>query len=453
MANGPFADLSAYQRAAAQPVANPLESLIQGFQTGQAIQRLPQTIQEQEIMRQLNLALAQQKLQDVLNPNAALAREIQKQLTIKSFDPTSGIVRAPVGLEGETIGTPGALTQEQQQLLQVRDIAAEQGGVPLVIPRVAAGRPLTPIINIDDKPTSFIEDLESAITGTEALTRAKGTSALERLMLINAQAQQKQISQEALKREEIASREGIAAQANVTKKEVAEIRSKSRGGLTPFQQQKTLTDAALFGVDPDDPKYLLADGSGYDYLKIGIDKSKNQRQQKAEENLAKSQVLTGKTKSDYDALNAGLKQLDILQDEIEKIQQSGKEPSAWDDLVAVSVSGPPTGALNAIYQRILKFTQSDISKDLEDKKSIVSSALTKAISGAAVTISEDKRLEFLPRPGDSFKELTRKAAGLEIYLNQQKSGLSQGLTPSTGGFVPSPEFKASTGLIIKEIKQ
>ncbi len=120
MATRQFADLSPYRRnlQAAQGTSNVLDSLIQGAQRGLQPQNLPQTLQDQGLARDLQNAINLQKLQDLQNPERALAREIEKQLTIKAaLNPNSGIVRADPSLVGETIAQPGAITVEEQAAL------------------------------------------------------------------------------------------------------------------------------------------------------------------------------------------------------------------------------------------------------------------------------------------------------------------------------------------------
>lgn len=136
---GGFANLSQYQnQVAAQKAANPgvLNSILQGIQQGIALEQSPQMLQEQLLARQLQNALIQQRLSDLQNPEQALARKIQQELTIKgALNPDLGIQQAPVGLEGITIQTPGALTLEQQAALPTADI----------IPTAQAGSPETPV--------------------------------------------------------------------------------------------------------------------------------------------------------------------------------------------------------------------------------------------------------------------------------------------------------------------
>lgn len=128
------ADLSAYQRRT--PVVNPLESLIQGFNQGQAIVNAPQQLQDQELMRQLNNALIRQKLADLADPNQALARQFALHLAPQLGKPESGVAVAPSGLIGQTIAQPGTVTAAQEQAL----------GLPIAGGAVIAPRaPETPI--------------------------------------------------------------------------------------------------------------------------------------------------------------------------------------------------------------------------------------------------------------------------------------------------------------------
>lgn len=180
---GNFADLSSYRRSAdaarGVPV-NPLDELIAGFSQGQAVRNLPQTLETQrqlklegELTRRLNNAILQQKLTDLQNPDQAIAREVQKALAIKSADPATGVVSMPAGLAGETIGQPGALSPEQQTALLAG------GAAPTVAP---VGVPITPV-TVAGQPTGFGTDLSGAAAATEAMSTAKGTSAMDRLLL------------------------------------------------------------------------------------------------------------------------------------------------------------------------------------------------------------------------------------------------------------------------------
>lgn len=243
---GNFADLSSYRRAVDASRAasgSPLDELIAGFTQGQAIRNIPQTLQlqrqkalEEELARRLNNAIMQQKLDDLQNPDAALAREVQKSLAISSANPVSGVVSMPVGLAGETIGQPGALTVEQQ-------LALEAGGAsPTVAP---LGVPINPI-TLAGAPTGFGQDLTRAAQATEALSTAKGQSALERLILGNE-------TRRAIAEAGNASRERAADEKNKTAKEIADDKAAAK---------KAASDA-LFGegarpiYDPNDPTKII----------------------------------------------------------------------------------------------------------------------------------------------------------------------------------------------------
>lgn len=143
MATRQFSDLSQYRRNVdnAQKSVNVLDSLIQGAQQGLQLQRLPQSLQDQNLAQQLQNAINLQKLQDLQNPERALARRIEQELTVKAaLNPNSGIVRADPSLVGETIAQPGALTQEQQASL------TPQSGVTNPLPSApAVGASETPI--------------------------------------------------------------------------------------------------------------------------------------------------------------------------------------------------------------------------------------------------------------------------------------------------------------------
>lgn len=113
---GNFADLSSARRlvdAGGVAPLNPLEELISGFTQGQALRNLPQTLDAQrqaqlegELTRRLNNAILSQKLQDLQNPQAALAREVQKSLALKEADLASSLGSMP----GLSLDASGKLT-------------------------------------------------------------------------------------------------------------------------------------------------------------------------------------------------------------------------------------------------------------------------------------------------------------------------------------------------------
>lgn len=132
------------------PQQNPLDALIQGFSTGQAIQQLPAQQVQQALMAQLQTELLRERLLDARDPNRAIAREFQKQLAVQSLNPVSGISRVLPGDEGLTVATPVALTPEEQ-------VFADTTGAAPFIGR-PAGAPITPVLGVTGQPTSFVRD-------------------------------------------------------------------------------------------------------------------------------------------------------------------------------------------------------------------------------------------------------------------------------------------------------
>jgi len=161
---------------------NPLDSLIQGFQTG--MQLTPQAIQQRNLSNQLALQLqglkvrqAQQALEDQLNPEAAVARKIKGQLAAESYNPNSDIVAVPTEVGASPIATPGAIGATEQDLLN-----QESGGLSIVPPSAPAGQPVNPIIGPSGAPTGYGSDLNKAILGATQqakLARIKGQPQLE----------------------------------------------------------------------------------------------------------------------------------------------------------------------------------------------------------------------------------------------------------------------------------
>lgn len=177
---------------------SPLDSLIQGFQVGQ--QLTPEAIQNRNLSNQLALQLqqlqvqkVQQQLNDYLHPENAISRQIQASLAGQSLNPVSGVVPSQAGLAGETIATPKAITPEQQNTLELGQIATDQAGLPApVIPTAQTGVPITPILNNQGTPTGFSRDLSSAIQGSQNASILSGIQNASKynqaLDLINARA-------------------------------------------------------------------------------------------------------------------------------------------------------------------------------------------------------------------------------------------------------------------------
>lgn len=455
MASRQFADLSSYRRGVdnAKATGNALDSILQGFQGAVQLQQLPQRMQAEELALQLQNAINAQKLQDLQNPEAALARQLERELTLKgALNPNLGIVRAPTGLEGQTIATPAALSTTQQTSL-------ESGGA---IPSVAPGAPETPIsvfgrqtgLNINPNiPEQAAEDkLQRDIRLANARLRTTNPALKGQFIpdgfggMIFAQAPTTIGG-------EVTTTRVTTPEGEAVKVEPKGAKATQPKGLTMNAQNALLTKASSNGVDPDDPKFQTEDGQ-YDFTKLAIATGKAARENKKADNAKKAKGLTGKTRSDIEALNAAEKQLDTLRDEIAEIARSGKTPSFLDDFVAVETAAPATGGFSQLWQRTLKGLQSEESKVLEGRKSVISSALTKAISGLAVTAQEATRLGFLPRPGDSFEDLIRKAGLVEDYINNQRAGLGGEATPSAPPMTNRQTTPAPVGSInIKSIRR
>lgn len=144
---GGFANIAPYQAAAIQQSSsNPLDSLIQGFQTGNQIQQLPKQLQDQELTRQVNNAILRQKLFDLQNPQLALARQVQEKAAVDALNPESGVYQAPANQIGLTIGNPRAITPEQQSTLgsPIPSVPLEKGFVQPYAPPMATETPIAP---------------------------------------------------------------------------------------------------------------------------------------------------------------------------------------------------------------------------------------------------------------------------------------------------------------------
>lgn len=192
MATRRFADLSSYRRNLndAQGTANVLDSLIQGIQGGIQLQQLPQKMEANQLAQQLQNAINAQKLQDLQNPQAALARKLEEELTLKAaLNPDLGITRADPGLIGQTIANPQAVpftAAGLNEALTVNPVTP--------IPSAAPALPETPIsafgiqtgLNINPNiPNQAEEDkLERDIK--KAMAGRRGSSNLEFRDLGNA---------------------------------------------------------------------------------------------------------------------------------------------------------------------------------------------------------------------------------------------------------------------------
>lgn len=411
---------------------NPIQSFLEAYNAAQDRQARAKSNELANQLQQLQIQTAQETLKDRLDPSRAIARDLNAQLTAQSLNPASGVVPVSPDLVGQTIARPGALTDEQ--------VSALESGVSPESLDVPRGTNITPILGVGGVPTGFSRDLESAIRGaTEQAKLNEITEAPKRAARLaevkaryEAMGVPVRVTEDEFGNVQVIPTRmvgGVTPTASPVKTETGEqLKAKPKAGtgaLTQNQQILALRKAGEAGINPDDDKYLNPQTGTYDFTKLTIDSGKALRENKRLADAAKASSMTGKTKSDLDALNAAEKQLHFLQDEITDIASSGKTPSFFDNVIAASTAAPPEGAIGAIYQQIAKGLQSEESKELEGRKSIISSALTKAISGLAVTKSEASRLGFIPRPGDTFEELVRKASLVQEYINNQRSGLGQ----------------------------
>lgn len=160
--NLPYVDLSGYQRQIDYNNSHPvdlLNSLLGGAQQGLDLQQLPQKLQDQQLARQLNNALIQEKLYNLQHPDEATARKLQlimgQQYAHAAATPGSGYNAALPGMQGITIAQPNAITAEQEAGLPTQEMMDQQKAmqaagvaVPsLSIPQVAPSPSEVPVFN------------------------------------------------------------------------------------------------------------------------------------------------------------------------------------------------------------------------------------------------------------------------------------------------------------------
>lgn len=435
---GGFADLSSYRRnldlqKAQQLSADPLADLILSAQQGYALQQLPQTMLAQEqakvdaaLATQLKNALAMEQLTMLRNPNEALLRDIQKNLAVKTVDPTTGIVVAPVGLESEIIATPGALTAEQQ-------LAVEAGGP---VPTVAGGTPIQPI-TIGGRPTGFSQDLDRAITSTEQINRAKGTSALERQLLSNAQKEADRLS-----------RESIAAAGNVSREKVAETRGKSgSGGLTASRISIIAGKAGEAGFTQEDIDEKYTRDGVVDWNRVSLDANREIAKDVETAAKLKAAQLPASLREKASGFIAAHADLGKLTTTLKQFKIEGKEPDSWQRAVGVALESPPGGVFSALYQTVIGQGLNADVREINALKARVRSAVVRANAGLSQTEREIANVsQYTPSTNDTLEQTLQKAAGLEGYLINQVEAitidpndwLKSFETGANGGTVPPP---------------
>lgn len=423
---GGFANLARYQQAVANaPRVDPLTSALQGFQTGQVLQNLPEIIAQQQqdqalqrLQNELQVQLLQQRVADARNPTGALIRQVQEQLALRSTDPTTGIVAAPVGLQGETIGVPAAITPEQQAVLV-------SGGA---VPTAAAGVPVEPV-TIAGLPTGFMQDLGRATAATEALSRARGSTALERQLLANAQREADRLS-----------REQIAADANASRERVAQTRSAGvRGSMTEGQRAGLLQKYGAVQDAVGDLEQFQDENGNTDYSKLSVAVGRAQAAQKKAELDAKASGLSASAKRDVAGWISAQKDLENLKANIlgaDGRVDEADEPGVIQNAFAVMANNPSQGFFSSLSRQFANSQLKESTRRKEIIRAGLDAAIKNALSGKAVTASEERTLTgLLPKSDDTLKGLLDKTSGLEAFLQNKLAGISEAET--FGGGAPS----------------
>lgn len=426
---GQFADLSAYRPRATQ---NPLDALIQGFQTGQALEQLPAQLEQQELAKQLaaqlqqvNLQRAQLELGNLQNPSLAIQKQFEQELALGSLRPELGIRVAGRGEppKGE----------------------------------------IEPIINpITGQETGFVRDIEKAAAGRAALQRAARAAPFQSVGLTtNPQG----ITQGIVfnpERGDFETRDLPAGVSDIRPKVTRPTSSGTRP-LTETARSALLTRAGKFGVissDEDLKKYQTESGS-LDISKLSIAAGRAEREALDSEKEAKLNQVPAEARNKVAAYQAVQKDLERLRSKLDEELASGDIPSGIQDLISGSLAESPGNFFSRAFQRfVLQPAQSKTAGENERLRGAVSASIGRAIAGAALTGTEKQNLiPFSPQAGDSFERLLEKSAGLEQFLANQIEGLS---TPiSTGGVVspvatpgfsptaPSPVRSGNTFRIIR----
>lgn len=387
---------------------NPLESLIQGFQVGQ--QLTPAALQQRNLSNQLALQLqqiqvqkAQQQLSDLLNPDQALSRQLRAELAGQSFNPVSGVVPIPIEVGSSIIQTPGAITQEQQDLLQTRQIATDEAGLPSpVLPTAQMGAPIVPFVLPNNQPSGFGQDIEAAISNTERLTRAKGTSALDRLLISNAQREADRLS-----------REVIATAGNVSRQNIATTRASAAGGgraLTPNQQTNLRLRGGRSLVDINqftDPETGIIDWNAY-ASKVGEAEGNTLNAN----NLIKSAraaKASGKTTLDEKNFQLYGNRMTQANDALQDLENKGFDPTSLGT----------EGLLGGWAPNLLK---SNERQQFEQAERNFINAVLRRESGAVITDDEfaNARSQYLAQPGDGAPVLAQKLANRKLVVDEFK---------------------------------
>lgn len=455
MASRQFADLSSYRQLVNAQKANqvsPLDALLQGGQQGLKLVNLPQTLQDQDLARQLNNAILSQKLQDLQNPEQALARKIQEELTIKSaLNPELGIAQAAPGLAGETIANPSALTLEQQATLPT---LAPEAPLPTAIPGTpdvpirAFGKPTGLTFNAGAREKSLNEDLNRKIQLANSRAKSAGIQGqfipddTGRLVFVQKPTE----AGGAPVSTRVASPEG--GDLKVAPKGVG----KAAGGMTPNQQASLLFKYGQVKdlVGPTDDPKLLDDKGNLDFNKLAVAVGNAERSQKINDLTTKEKSLNSAQKKEIGGFISAQKDLENLKAKVLELDSTEGEPGVIQNAFAVMANNPSEGFFSSLTRQ---FANSQLKESTRQKESVragLESAVTKALSGQAVSSGEAQRLTgLLPKADDPLKVLLTKLSGLEEFLNNRIEGTKEAAAGSSTPSAPAPTTNPNLPKIIK----
>lgn len=182
---GSFADLTPAQVELAQrrqANTDPLSALIQGLQQGVQVAQMPQQLASQALMSQVKTALAQQQLQDLQNPEAALQRKIKEAIALKQALPTevAGSLAGinPVTGKYETLYTAPSTSSSSPSYIV---LPSEQGFVPFQTRGPQAGTIGQPLAlggqQLTKTPTaSSVQDVQFTDAQGNLFVRPKGST-------------------------------------------------------------------------------------------------------------------------------------------------------------------------------------------------------------------------------------------------------------------------------------
>lgn len=390
---GGFADLSRYQAAAAQPSANPLDSLILGLQQGQALQALPEQIRQQRIAQQIAMQLEQGRLAEQGLRIEALKRSI------------------PTDLQ--------SAIQQATQLAQARNLGVVQAPQIIGQPSALPALPLSDAAQRTVAATPEDSDLaDQRISPLEAPVNLGGQSVFDPQMFREAQQQQA--------RQKMAESLGKLRAEEEVKQEFELERIDARAKAQGFKTY----------VDPQNPTNIVsldrtqAPPSGY--MEVG----QFLKQQKDSKSGGVDGLKpTGETNEKF---SGGLILLGQINDAIKttkEIEKSGKFPTAFEAGVNQFLSRRPQDfpgsnlvpgfdSAFAVAQRLARGAQTKESRDIQMKKAMITSTILRTQAGLSQTLGEAINIApYVPSENDTYEslleklELTRKEGirALKIY--------------------------------------